>query len=131
MDRYAVSEMRCMSCGERQPVAAACRACAANMARYYCNICHLFDDEPGKDIYHCPFCNVCRCEGLALGFGAGVWGGGLGGELGGGLRLGAGGPGRGGVAYWGEAGSRTQTRKLSRLFRTHRALDGRPLSRPL
>ncbi len=30
------------------------------MARYYCNICHLFDDEPGRDIYHCPFCNFCR-----------------------------------------------------------------------
>ncbi|KAG2445115.1 hypothetical protein HYH02_008982 [Chlamydomonas schloesseri] len=66
MDRYAVSEMRCMACGERQPVAAACRACATPMARYVCGICHLYDDEPGKDIYHCPFCNVCR-RGRGLG----------------------------------------------------------------
>lgn len=35
--------------------------------RYYCGICHLFDDAPGKDIYHCPYCNVCR-----LGKGLGV-----------------------------------------------------------
>ncbi|KXZ51428.1 hypothetical protein GPECTOR_12g390 [Gonium pectorale] len=66
MDRYAVSEMRCMLCGERQPVGGNCRVCHSAMARYVCNICHLFDDEPGKDIYHCPFCNVCR-RGRGLG----------------------------------------------------------------
>ncbi|CAN0505237.1 unnamed protein product, partial [Ectocarpus sp. 8 AP-2014] len=36
-------------------------------SRYYCGICHLFDDAPEKDIYHCPYCNVCR-----LGKGLGV-----------------------------------------------------------
>ncbi|EFJ48814.1 hypothetical protein VOLCADRAFT_60154 [Volvox carteri f. nagariensis] len=66
MDRYAVTEMRCMMCGTRQPVGAVCRCCSTTMARYVCNICHLFDDEPGKDIYHCPFCNVCR-RGRGLG----------------------------------------------------------------
>lgn len=40
--------------------AASCTACGASMARYYCPICHLFDDEPGRHIYHCPFCNFCR-----------------------------------------------------------------------
>ena len=40
--------------------AAACASCGASMARYYCSICHLFDDEPGRHIYHCPFCNFCR-----------------------------------------------------------------------
>ncbi|GIL94040.1 hypothetical protein Vretimale_373, partial [Volvox reticuliferus] len=60
MDRYAVSEMYCMMCGIRQPVGPKCCCCGVAMARYVCNICHLFDDEPGKDIYHCPFCNVCR-----------------------------------------------------------------------
>ena len=40
--------------------AAECRACHAGMARYHCSICQLFDDEPGRDIYHCPFCNLCR-----------------------------------------------------------------------
>ncbi|GIL45357.1 hypothetical protein Vafri_2604 [Volvox africanus] len=66
MDRYAVSEMYCMMCGVRQPVGGKCSCCGAAMARYVCNICHLFDDEPGKDIYHCPFCNVCR-RGRGLG----------------------------------------------------------------
>jgi hypothetical protein len=60
MDRYEVSEMVCMECGTRQAVAGNCTACSAQMARYYCGICHLLDDEPGRSIYHCPFCNVCR-----------------------------------------------------------------------
>ena len=60
MDRYSVAEMRCMECGLQQPVGRSCTACASDLARYYCSICHLFDDEPGRDIYHCPFCNVCR-----------------------------------------------------------------------
>ncbi|KAL6750442.1 zinc-ribbon-domain-containing protein [Haematococcus lacustris] len=66
MDRYAVTEMVCMECGVQQPVAGECWACAAKLARYYCNICHLLDDEPGRSIYHCPFCNVCR-RGRGLG----------------------------------------------------------------
>ena len=66
LDRYAVSEMRCMECGARQAVGASCGACGADMARYYCGICHLFDDDPHRDIYHCPFCNFCR-RGKGLG----------------------------------------------------------------
>ena len=63
MDRYAVREMVCMECGLRQPVAGECAGCRASMARYYCKVCHLFDDDPAKDIYHCPFCNFCRQVG--------------------------------------------------------------------
>ena len=37
------------------------------MARYYCAICNLWDDQPGRDIYHCPFCNLCRLgKGLGI-----------------------------------------------------------------
>lgn len=54
--------MCCMLCGTRQPVAGSCSSCGGSMAGYYCSICHLFDDEPGRDIYHCPFCNVCRYD---------------------------------------------------------------------
>lgn len=39
------------------------------MARYYCGICHLWDDEPARAIYHCPFCNLCR-RGRGLGIDA-------------------------------------------------------------
>ncbi|KAL4436350.1 hypothetical protein ABPG77_009912 [Micractinium sp. CCAP 211/92] len=66
VDRYAVTEMVCLECATRQPVAGSCTACGASMARYYCPICHLFDDEPGRHIYHCPFCNFCR-QGRGLG----------------------------------------------------------------
>jgi zinc finger-like protein len=44
-------------------------ACSARLATYYCSICHLWDDEPGRAIYHCPFCNVCRRgQGLGIDF---------------------------------------------------------------
>jgi len=65
-DRFAVTEMRCMLCGTRQAVGQSCVACGTCMARYYCGICHLFDDDPHRDIYHCPFCNFCR-TGKGLG----------------------------------------------------------------
>lgn len=52
--------MVCRFCNHRQAVAGACASCGNSMSRYYCSICHLFDDEPGRDIYHCPSCNVCR-----------------------------------------------------------------------
>ncbi|KAA6419094.1 MAG: hypothetical protein FRX49_10834 [Trebouxia sp. A1-2] len=60
LEASAVTHMVCMECGEQQTPAAECRACHAGMARYHCSICQLFDDEPGRDIYHCPFCNLCR-----------------------------------------------------------------------
>ncbi|KAF8062684.1 zinc finger protein BRUTUS-like [Scenedesmus sp. PABB004] len=66
LDRYAVAEMVCMHCGARQPVGGSCGSCGSCLSRYYCGICHLFDDAPGRDIYHCPFCNVCR-RGKGLG----------------------------------------------------------------
>ncbi|KAG5186259.1 zinc ion binding protein [Tribonema minus] len=74
MDRYRVVEMLCMVCGALQPISGACAhaACPSNsstatLSRYYCAICHLHDDDASKDIYHCPYCNVCR-----LGKGLGV-----------------------------------------------------------
>ncbi|CAM9778753.1 unnamed protein product [Chrysoparadoxa australica] len=41
-------------------------ASEASLARYFCGVCSLFDDAPEKDIYHCPYCNVCR-RGKGLG----------------------------------------------------------------
>jgi iron-sulfur cluster repair protein YtfE (RIC family) len=59
-DRYAVRKMWCMLCGHLGPVGAHCRACRAQMARYFCDVCNLLDDAEARPIYHCPFCNVCR-----------------------------------------------------------------------
>lgn len=74
MDRYAVREVQCMRCGEIQPAAQycrseACRAAGRPLSAYYCGICRLYDDDAGKAIYHCPYCNVCRLgKGLGIDF---------------------------------------------------------------
>eukprot|EP00884_Botryococcus_braunii_P013452 jgi/Botrbrau1/22107/Bobra.0206s0033.1 len=62
-----VTHMVCMVCGTRQPCAASCSACGVDEARYYCAICKLWDDDPERSIYHCPFCNLCRVgRGLGI-----------------------------------------------------------------
>jgi len=68
LDRYSVREMVCMLCGLRQPCAGECSGCASALARYYCAICHLWEDGDARErpVYHCPFCNVCR-RGRGLG----------------------------------------------------------------
>ncbi|GLT43494.1 hypothetical protein SLA2020_174370 [Shorea laevis] len=68
MDRKATTEMMCMQCLKIQAVGRVCTtpSCGGlSMAKYYCSICKLFDDE--RTVYHCPFCNLCR-----LGSGLGV-----------------------------------------------------------
>ncbi|KAJ7299196.1 hypothetical protein O6H91_Y282800 [Diphasiastrum complanatum] len=57
MDRHATEEMMCMKCLEVQPVRQTCATPSCNnmeMARYFCSICKLFDDDK-RDIYHWPF----------------------------------------------------------------------------
>ncbi|KAJ4959170.1 hypothetical protein NE237_026281 [Protea cynaroides] len=70
MDRKATSEMMCISCLKIQPVGPLCTTPSCNglsMAKHYCNICKLFDDE--RTVYHCPFCNLCRVgKGLGIDF---------------------------------------------------------------
>lgn len=71
LDRYSVTEVLCMRCGALQPSGVRCvnEKCESNgkpFAKYNCRICNLYDDGPSKNIYHCPFCNVCR-QGLGLG----------------------------------------------------------------
>eukprot|EP00968_Pinguiococcus_pyrenoidosus_P005032 scaffold327_cov257-Pinguiococcus_pyrenoidosus.AAC.9 len=74
MDRFAVKEMVCMVCGTQQPVKGVCanKDCVHSsfsnpLSTYYCDVCHLFDDDPKKHIYHCPYCNVCRAgRGLGI-----------------------------------------------------------------
>ncbi|XP_074316974.1 zinc finger protein BRUTUS-like At1g18910 isoform X2 [Silene latifolia] len=68
MDRKSTTQMMCMRCLEIQPIGRACSTPSCNeysMARYYCKICKLFDDE--REIYHCPYCNLCRVgKGLGI-----------------------------------------------------------------
>jgi hypothetical protein len=71
LDRYAVSEVMCMKCHSLQPaedrcIYSDCESRGKPFAKYFCRICHLYDDEANKNIFHCPYCNCCRL-GLGLG----------------------------------------------------------------
>ncbi|GJD05849.1 Uncharacterized RING finger protein [Galdieria sulphuraria] len=68
-NRYATREMLCMHCGRIQPISQWCcnPECSKRMARYFCPICKLFDDDSARNIYHCHSCNVCRVgKGLGI-----------------------------------------------------------------
>ena len=68
-DNLKVDRMVCMLCGIEQGVSNECTKCKSQMARYFCKECNLFDNEPGRDIFHCPFCNICRRgKGLGIDF---------------------------------------------------------------
>ena len=65
IDRHAISEMVCMLCAQAgharaQPVGALCVDCGSRMAAYYCAVCRFFDDTPGRAIFHCQQCGICR-----------------------------------------------------------------------
>jgi len=72
LDRYAVTEVCCMRCGALQPASKCClnpkcELQGAPFGKYYCKICNLYDDKPNKNIFHCPFCNVCKIgKGLGI-----------------------------------------------------------------
>lgn len=71
MDRAATKEILCMRCNTLQPVSRSCsnEKCKQAFARYFCKICVVYDDKEGKDIYHCPSCNICRVgKGLGIDF---------------------------------------------------------------
>ena len=71
LDRYAVGEVSCMKCKTLQPAAKTCinpdcELHTQGFAKYYCDICHLYDDRP-RPIFHCPYCNTCRSgQGLGI-----------------------------------------------------------------
>eukprot|EP01087_Luapelamoeba_hula_P012291 TRINITY_DN3413_c0_g1_i1.p1 TRINITY_DN3413_c0_g1~~TRINITY_DN3413_c0_g1_i1.p1 ORF type:complete len:451 (-),score=54.42 TRINITY_DN3413_c0_g1_i1:5-1357(-) len=70
MNRYHVKTMYCMRCRTIQPMRGVCHSTickGAPLANYFCGQCNFHDDAPGKNIYHCPHCNVCyRGKGLGI-----------------------------------------------------------------
>ncbi|ORZ05264.1 zinc-ribbon-domain-containing protein [Absidia repens] len=64
--RTDTKTMYCMLCQRLQPAGATCVGCDETMARYYCDKCKLWDDVPGKAVYHCDDCGMCR-QGQGLG----------------------------------------------------------------
>lgn len=71
MDRYATKEILCMYCQILQRPSATCinEKCGKRFAKYFCEICVFYDDNPSRNIYHCHSCNVCRAgKGLGKDF---------------------------------------------------------------
>ena len=60
IDRFSIRHMLCLLCSTPQPAGQHCVACQRAMARYYCDACHLWDDDPNKAIFHCAKCGICR-----------------------------------------------------------------------
>ncbi|KAI3327969.1 zf-CHY-domain-containing protein [Xylariaceae sp. AK1471] len=58
--RKETRNMLCMFCGTAQKASQACVSCEAPAARYYCDICKLWNDDPDKPCYHCNDCGICR-----------------------------------------------------------------------
>ncbi|KAL7276551.1 hypothetical protein RUND412_000431 [Rhizina undulata] len=58
--RRETKNMLCMHCGKPQPARQDCEFCGIRSARYYCDKCKLWDDDPEKSIYHCNDCGICR-----------------------------------------------------------------------
>ena len=66
LNRRKTQNMLCMVCGTPQPASEFCMQCATQAARYYCDICKLWDNDARKKIYHCIDCGICR-KGAGLG----------------------------------------------------------------
>lgn len=62
IDRFKISRVLCMRCGTEQGVRKRCvnASCGTRFARYFCAKCKFWDNTPGKDIYHCDKCGLCR-----------------------------------------------------------------------
>lgn len=64
--RKETKNMLCMLCACPQRASEVCVNCGVTAARYYCNVCKLWDDDPTKSIYHCSDCGICR-KGRGIG----------------------------------------------------------------
>ena len=60
IDRYSIKQMKCKLCNCVQECSNKCINCNQKMAHYYCEVCHLFDNDETKLISHCEHCKICR-----------------------------------------------------------------------
>ena len=69
LPRRETKHMLCMLCGTPQQASQFCKSCEVQAACYYCAVCKLWNNDPGKSIYHCDDCGICRLgEGLGKDF---------------------------------------------------------------
>ncbi len=59
IDRFNISEIICTECNMKQGIQQYCQYCNTCFGKYYCDICHLFDDKD-KGQFHCYGCGFCR-----------------------------------------------------------------------
>ncbi|XP_051129664.1 probable E3 ubiquitin-protein ligase RZFP34 [Andrographis paniculata] len=63
LPRHSVEKVVCSLCNTEQEVRQVCKNCGVCMAKYFCGICKLFDDDTSKQQYHCHGCGICRIGG--------------------------------------------------------------------
>ncbi|RKP21640.1 zf-CHY-domain-containing protein [Rozella allomycis CSF55] len=69
INRHKIEKMLCMKCNEVQDCAKECQNCGEVLGKYYCDICHFWDNDESKSIYHCHLCGICRIgKGLDIDF---------------------------------------------------------------
>ncbi|KAH8844513.1 hypothetical protein MCOR27_010234 [Pyricularia oryzae] len=66
LPRRETKHMLCMACGYAQRASDECVKCGQLAARYYCDECKLWNDNPDVSTYHCRECGICRI-GAGLG----------------------------------------------------------------
>ena len=60
LDRYMVEAVRCRNCETTQPPEQYCINCGICFGNFFCKICRLYENNLGKNIYHCDGCKICR-----------------------------------------------------------------------
>lgn len=60
INRYKIKTVKCLLCDTAQSISNRCINCHIEFANYYCDICHLHNDDKNIDIYHCNKCGICR-----------------------------------------------------------------------
>ena len=69
MDRFAIKKVKCLRCGLAQEKNKTCKGCKEDFAKYYCEICCLYDDDAeAKGNYHCEKCGKCNAGGAKNNF---------------------------------------------------------------
>ena len=63
MNRFNVSQVKCLSCSLEQKVASHCASCGIKFGSYFCAHCRLYDYDTSKQQFHCADCGVCRQGG--------------------------------------------------------------------
>lgn len=67
MNRFTTEKILCMICLTEQDIGEKCINCNESFAHYFCNKCRFHENSPGKKVYHCDRCNICRLgEGIGI-----------------------------------------------------------------